>query len=297
MKRHKTYGVVTVEGEGNRSLMAWLTDHLAQHPGWVTLITCLAASVVTWAVLGLDDRLTPTDVITTLAGLWALFFGIMIYLLSAQDTDHIISQISDLQTQLSRALTSPDDEDIEESGLAVESGSATPPEHGGNQPGPSDTSSTNPVDTPSTGPDTAQGLGQRSPSDTSLTGLEQSTTQERPHERRQDERERRRPDTRRKIEILTTAEDIARSVPEDFLHGWSSATGLALTDVTRAWTRDPSDHQWVLETDSSRWLVFARHGHDIGIVPLHPDPRQVPGWRDNRPAKTSKPRRTAAPPQ
>jgi hypothetical protein len=277
VKRAKSYEVVTLEGQGSGSPLEWLTGRLAQHPGWVTLMTFLGAAIVTVLVLGFDDRLNPTDVMTTLAGLWALFFGIMIYLLSAQDTDHIMSQISDLQTQLSRALASPDVEELEEVAAPTEEATPEPP-----SPPTAEPSKNHPGRRPST----------ESPS----TEIERRTDIERPAKGEHTHQpHQRRPDTPRQLQVFTEPNQISEGVPQEFLNGWSEATGLPTTALTRTWTRDTSGHQWVFETDSARWLVFFQRSRGVGVLPLHPDPRQGSGWRDQRASRRSTEPHGAAP--
>ncbi|MFJ3394736.1 hypothetical protein [Leifsonia aquatica] len=103
--------VVVTDGPSSRysRLYHWVLDHLAKFPGRVTVVTFVAGVVVTVVVVLLGGDGSPTTVVGLVATLWALFFGVMIYLLTARDTDTVLEQIADLHEQLSTALASPDD--------------------------------------------------------------------------------------------------------------------------------------------------------------------------------------------
>lgn len=103
--------VVVTDGPSSRHsrLYHWVLDHLAKFPGRVTVVTFVAGVVVTVVVVLLGGDGSPTSVVGLVATLWALFFGVMIYLLTARDTDTVLEQIADLHEQLSTALASPDD--------------------------------------------------------------------------------------------------------------------------------------------------------------------------------------------
>lgn len=103
--------VVVTDGPSSRysRLYHWVLDHLAKFPGRVTVVTFVAGVVVTVIVVLLGGDGSPTSVVGLVATLWALFFGVMIYLLTARDTDTVLEQIADLHEQLATALASPDD--------------------------------------------------------------------------------------------------------------------------------------------------------------------------------------------
>ncbi|WP_345762439.1 hypothetical protein [Diaminobutyricibacter sp. McL0608] len=97
----------TTEGRATegRRLYRWLLDHLAKFPGRVTVVTFAAGVVVTLFVVVVGGDSSPTTVVSLIATLWALFFAVMIYLLTARDTDKVLEQIADLHEQLATALT------------------------------------------------------------------------------------------------------------------------------------------------------------------------------------------------
>ncbi len=249
-----------MDASGSRSALRWLIERLAKHPGWVTLVTFVAGAVVAGVVLGIDERLTLTDVVTLLATLWALFFAVMIYLLSAEDTEHILGQISDLQDQLSTALSEPEDaeaEDVSESEDAA-----------GDEPAPDQPDE--PQALPRTGELVSTGAqpagGNRTAPDLEVadapaTGRADAAEPVRARGRSRDGR----------LRMLTTPAEIAETVPSELVAGWSRGTGLPDSAIRRAWSRDPGRRQWVIETEDARWLAFFRHGDDVALVPLHPD--------------------------
>jgi hypothetical protein len=91
-------------------LYHWLLDHLAKFPGRVAAVTFAAGAAVTVGVVAVDGDRSPTTVVSLLATLWALFFAVMIYLLTARDTDKVLEQIADLHEQLATALAAPEEE-------------------------------------------------------------------------------------------------------------------------------------------------------------------------------------------
>jgi len=120
--------VVGTDGPSSRysRLYHWVLDHLAKFPGRVTVVTFVAGVVVTVVVVLLGGDGSPTTVVGLVATLWALFFGVMIYLLTARDTDTVLEQIADLHEQLSTALASPDD--AEEGGDSAQPSEVAPPQ-------------------------------------------------------------------------------------------------------------------------------------------------------------------------
>ncbi|MDR0285884.1 MAG: hypothetical protein LBI33_13495 [Propionibacteriaceae bacterium] len=272
MKTSHHHGTTLDEDGGRR----WLTGRLAGHPAWVIIITFLAAAVVTVVILVINDRFTLTDSVATLATLWALFFGVVIYLLSAQDTGTILQEIADLQEQLSTALASPlAAEGIADGTTATDGTSAA--DGTTVTGGPTDAEGT--LATPSvTQPPPAQTPAAvaplpDAPSNTPRPGVAgpeppAPSTGRRPgHPGRPD---RLAVDNGRWSlgQVLATTEDITQGVPPQFLAGWSRATGLTPSVLTLAWTRDASRGQWVLEAGGDRWLAFDRRNRGVAVMPL-----------------------------
>ena len=233
--------------EGRR-LYRWLLDHLAKFPGRVTVVTFAAGVVVTLFVVVVGGDSSPTTVVSLIATLWALFFAVMIYLLTARDTDKVLEQIADLHEQLATALAAPDEEEAESVAESAE---------------PDAAASTDVVTPPHVGiPDGVgsgelaqdSGRGQRRPSS---PGAGQDRTWP-------------PPGANRRPRLYVGLPAIVDGVPKELLDSWTSATGRTIDELSRAWTRDPrSDRQWVLETvGGGRWVVFSKGAQGIGVMSL-----------------------------
>lgn len=228
------------DGPSTRASRAyhWTIDHLAKFPGRVTIVTFAAGLLVTVVVVlcGGDD--SPATVVGLVATLWALFFAVMIYLLTARDTDRVLDQIADLHEQLAAALESPETE----------------------SPAPDESTATVEVpETPDTGP------AQRTPRPDSAHADRHPGSPSAPAPFGQ-ARHQGHPSPR----IVVGASAIAEAVPSELLDAWTSSTGLAPGVLTRAWTRDPrSERQWVVETETGeRWVVFSRGAGGTGVISL-----------------------------
>jgi hypothetical protein len=250
--------VVVTEGPetGRQRLYSWLLNHLAKFPGRVTVVTFAAGVVVTGLVTLVDGDWSAVTIVSLLATLWALFFAVMIYLLTAKDTDRVLEQIADLHEQLSTALASPDEEEGEEA----------PEEEVADE--------TEAAPTPPTAPE---------PGDLARPGGRRPPPQrpDRDRERQRAQAEAHRPT------VLTGTDAIVAGVPGDLLDAWRSATGGSTADLSRAWSRDrDSRRQWVFETSGhERWLVFAKRGSEVGVMSLDhlPDARAVRRGAPRRP--------------
>ncbi|WP_025157800.1 hypothetical protein [Leifsonia aquatica] len=258
----------------------WMLDHLAKFPGRVTVVTFAAGVVVTVIVVLFGGDASPTGVVGLIATLWALFFAVMIYLLTARDTDTVLEQIADLHEQLATALASPDgddgggDEEGEE-GEEGEDGTAGP---GSTEPEPERPAAGGPAQNqeapavpslpvPAPLPSPARGGGRPAHGDrTREPGAAHGASR-----------------------VLTGAADIAAGVPPELLEAWRSATGGSTGDLERVWTRDPrSDRQWVFETaQGERWVVFSRGAQGTGVISLSDPPVSGFGRRPSvrRPAR------------
>jgi hypothetical protein len=246
---------------GRAKLYQWVLDHLAKFPGRVTVVTFAAAAAVTAIVAVVDGDWSLTTIVSLVAALWALFFGVMIYLLTARDTDNVLDQIADLHEQLATALTAPDDE--EGTGQEETSAPARASSAGTTPPVPDESGSA------SSGIDglppheldrgtgwTGEGRGDGWPhSESESGGADQARATAR---------------TQLAPRMLVGKDAIVAGVPSDILDAWASATAKSRDDLSRAWSRDPrSDRQWVLETAGrERWVVFTRGARGIGVISL-----------------------------
>jgi len=105
---------------------------LAGRPPLVAAVTFGIAVVVT-VVCWLTVRTMDTvGVVTTLATLWAMVLALVIYLLTAKDTDKLLEHIDALQDQLSAALEGPGagavvvDTEVPRQPVPVETPASTP---------------------------------------------------------------------------------------------------------------------------------------------------------------------------
>jgi hypothetical protein len=258
----------------------WLIDHLAKFPGRVILASFLAAAIVTLLLTLADGDTSPTAVIGMVATLWALFFGVMIYLLTARDTDTVLDQIADLKEQLATALSSPEDAAAADEAAAE---SATPDDVSSATPEPDS------AERPSAGAEPETGSGQPSTSPAPAHRPDGSTPARRPGFAGGHETERAGGGapfggTFGGARVLDGSEAIVAGVDPALVEVWESSTGRPATDLTRAWSRDPrSDRQWVFEAGDRRWVVYSRGGrHGMGVISLDDAGR---GGRPSRPGR------------
>jgi hypothetical protein len=244
---------VITDGPSTRDsrLYHWVLDHLAKFPGRVTAVTFVAGVIVTVIVVLFGGDTTPTTVVGLVATLWALFFAVMIYLLTARDTDTVLEQIADLHQQLVTALAPPDDEAGGEEASTTEAraADAVPP--------PS-------APAPSPSPGMAPTVPGRTRRDRRPHGVSQ---------------------------VIAGTDEINATVPHELLDAWKTATGESTDDLNRAWTRDPrSDRQWVLETaQGERWVAFTRGTQGAGVISLSNPPSSPRGRQRAWPSRPTRP--------
>ncbi|MFF2051112.1 hypothetical protein ACFVU2_05865 [Leifsonia sp. NPDC058194] len=269
--------VVVTDGPSTRDsrLYHWVLDHLAKFPGRVTVVTFVAGVIVTVVVVLFGGDGSPTTVVGLVATLWALFFAVMIYLLTARDTDTVLEQIADLHEQLATALASPDEDagDGEEESAGEEASSSAVGEPATQRPPapapePAPAPAPAPVPVPAPAPAPVPAPGPAVPGRT----RRESGQHGGPHGGSQ---------------VVSGAAEIAAAVPRELLDAWKTATGGSADDLERAWTRDPrSDRQWVLETgEGERWVVFTRGAQGTGVISLSNPPGFGRGRRPARPAR------------
>ena len=84
-----------------------LVGKLAGRPSLVVMVTFAVAAVVTVGLSIASHGMDASAVISLLATIWALALALVIYLLTAKDTDKLLASIDALQDQLSAALEAP----------------------------------------------------------------------------------------------------------------------------------------------------------------------------------------------
>ncbi|MFC4225291.1 hypothetical protein [Lysinibacter cavernae] len=229
---------------------------LAGKPMLVTGLTFLLAAAVTIALLVVE----PTDVdilgvISLGATVWGLTLALVIYLLTAQDTDRVMDQIADLQEQLAASLIDPDDADDadqDESNASAEPTLATqasvePLEK--HQPVTA-TASNDPDTGPSAPPTVQRGSRGRA----SAGGL--------------------RAEREAMVYHADAGVPITERIPLDYLDAWLAATGREPDQIIRGWTRGRAGQSpWVLQAaDGTRWSVFSSGDGSPSVIELD-DPR------------------------
>ena len=80
---------------------------LAGRPLLVVGVTFVVSAVMTGVLMLAVHGMDVAAAVTTLATIWALVLALVIYLLTARDTDRLLDSIDDLQEQLSAALETP----------------------------------------------------------------------------------------------------------------------------------------------------------------------------------------------
>lgn len=237
--------VVVSDGKvrGRERFDHWIVDHLAKYPGRVTLVTFFAGLAATGLVSWLSGDDTLVTVISLLATLWALFFSVMIYLLSARDTDRVLEQISDLQEQLGTALASPDETEGEDAadGATAQDQPLIDNDH--------------------------SALSQQLSRPQAPGRVKGAETGDRFHIPRS---------AKLQPHLVRGVAEIQRDVPPALLTAWKTATGGDLSMLSRAWTPDyATNRQWVFQTDDHhRWVVFSRENGGVGVLPLDSDGRR-----------------------
>lgn len=204
---------------------------LADKPMLVITSTFVLTAFVTIVVLVAEPASVDVlGVVSLLATLWGLTLAVVIYLLTAQDTNRVLGQIGDLQEQLSAALAEPD---------------AT--------------------DTPGSGESPAEPAIDESPSPAPAEDRPDAPVVVGRHPQPHEPARTRRPSTPQSsahgssFYVAGTGIALEDRVPLGYIEAWQSATGLAPERISRAWTRGHSDRApWVLMSDDgSRWSVYS----------------------------------------
>ena len=225
--------------------------NLASHPLLVVAVTFAIGAAATAVLLILVGGMDATAVVTTLATLWSLDLALAIYLLTARDTDKLLSHIDALQDQLSAALENPGPDAVVVEGpseAAAQSESAAQPEP---------IVPPQPVVSPE--PAVSSGtIAQPQPA-----GRPDATTPPEPVV--QPEAAVPVPTTPAGSPVSVTA-----YMPAEYLEALRQRARVGIDDIQRAWTPNPfGDGPWVVETISGdRWSVFQGRGGRPTVFPL-----------------------------
>ena len=228
--------IVVTDGKvhGRTRIDHWIIENLAKYPGRVTIVTFFAGLTATALVAWASGDDTIVTVVSLLATLWALFFSVMIYLLSAKDTDRVLEQIADLQEQLGAALSSPEESDTG----SAPSGVAASPDSG---PRPAEAEE--------------RWWLSRSEHPDRFT-VPESAKKKPAVVRGPEDIEKEVPST-----LLSAWKTASAVDPATLVRAW---TPNSVTN--RQWVLQTEDHR--------RWLVFARENGGIGVLSLDSDNRR-----------------------
>lgn len=209
----------------------------------VTVVSFALTLVLTVVVLLAEPE--PVDilgVVSLAATIWGLTLALVIYLLTAQDTDRVLDHISDLQEQLAASLEEPDgDEEMEQSvGAIPEPRAELDPE-------------------PRTRPTASEAM---------------QTLQDAKHKTSRAQRQRGGgPGGHGDRGVFYTSESgikLEDVAPSDYLKAWETTTGRDASQIFRAWTRShEGSSPWVfMLRDGSRWSVFASEDGMPSVIDL-----------------------------
>ncbi|QIK62027.1 hypothetical protein G7068_01515 [Leucobacter viscericola] len=239
------------DSENSRSPFSPFMQRLSSRPVLVTVVSFALTLVLTVVVLFVEpDSVDILGVVSLAATIWGLTLALVIYLLTAQDTDRVLDHISDLQEQLAASLEEPaDEEEMEQSADTTPEPAAevVPPRKAELDPEPR----TRP--TPSEAMQALQDAKHK--------------TSHAPRQRgggpggHGDRGVFYTPESGIKLE------DVA---PSDYLKAWEKTTGRDASQIFRAWTRSrEGSSPWVfMLRDGSRWSVFASDDGAPSVIDL-----------------------------
>ena len=222
--------------------------NLASHPLLVVAVTFAIGAAATAVLLILVGGMDATAVVTTLATLWSLDLALAIYLLTARDTDKLLSHIDALQDQLSAALENPGPDAVVVEGpaeAAAQSESAAQPE---------------PIVLPQPVVSSGTIAPPEPPARPGPITQPEPVAQPEPA-----------------VPVPTTPAGSPVSVtaymPAEYLEALRQRARVGIDDIQRAWTPNPfGNGPWVVETISGdRWSVFQTRGGRPTVIPLGGD--------------------------
>ena len=224
---------------------SWFVAALAAKPPLVVLVTFAIGAVATVILMVAFPSMDAVAIVSTLATLWGLDLALVIYLLTARDTDKLLSHIDALQGQLSAALDAPGPDAVvvsQEPQQAAQE-SQQPPAW----------------EPPLTSQEPQQAVAPEAP----LTRpAKPATPAVQPAEA-----------PRRPAPALSPqlwASSLTERMPADYLETLRRQAGVEPADIRRAWTPSPSGNgPWVVEeANGNRWSVFPARGGKPMAIPL-----------------------------
>lgn len=218
--------------------------HLAGNPLAVVAVTFCIGAVGTVILVLLARGMDAVGVVSALATIWALALALVIYLLTARDTDKLLTHIDALQDQLSAVLDAP--------GPGAEVVDAEPADAQSAPPVSPVPSAETPTKTPDAEPAVRAG----------------ETPPGRPTDRPGSPVDRPGGPVDRQAPTLESG--IAGRVPAEYLAALQRMMGVETADIERAWTPSPNGRgPWVVEDrDGERWSVFKSRTGRPTVIPL-----------------------------
>jgi hypothetical protein len=267
--------------------------------------------MVTVALVCVSAEVAVLDIVAMLATVWGLDLALVIYLITARDTDKLLARIDILQDQLSAALEAPgpDSEVVDpaEESTADELGGSRRTEDLTPTSGLTGSGSAARIGTTPNGmPTDSEPAAQTGPvvCADAHTGQSPNTAGSRradvvasavltPAEnvvesppvtidQRRDPR--RWPNPNSPTRLGPPPQWFATRIPPEHLAALNSQAGVGTDQILRAWTPHPRGNgPWVIETrDGQRWSVFQRGNRPVTVVSLDDLRADLSGIRRGR---------------
>lgn len=228
-------------------------QRLSSRPILVTIVSFGLTLVLTVVVLILEpDAVDILGVVSLAATLWGLTLALVIYLLTAQDTDRVLEHISDLQEQLAASLAEPETEPETEG--EGEEGAAPDP-----VPEQTVTTKHEADPAPHTQMEPRDSRQPRSKTEQQAAELHRQRGGA-PHGHQD----------RGFFYTSGSGVKLEEVAPPEYVSAWEQTTGRAASEVFRAWTRNQGGASpWVFMTqDGNRWSVFASDDDAPSVIDL-----------------------------
>ena len=230
---------------------------LAKSPLLVVVVTFIIAAAITGYLMVLARGMDAVTTVGTLAAIWGLDLALVIYLLTARDTDKLLAHINALQDQLSAVLEAP--------GTDAEVIEAQPDSTDTTEP----TTIAEPITVVEPPAPSAEPEPITAPEPQAPTEPPQDYQPPQPH---QPPGEFVPPPTQPNLpQTSADAEaQLTQRIPSSYLAALQRQTGVRTADIRRAWTPNPSGAgPWVVESDDGqRWSIFQTRGGRPTVIPL-----------------------------
>ena len=241
---------------------------LAGNPLLVVAATFVVAVVVTVVLMVAGSGMDLVVTVGTVATLWGLALALVIYLLTARDTDKLLDHIDALQDQLSAVLEAP--------GAGAEVIEAEPDEPDPTRP-ESITSGSEPVPIPVPIEPAPTEPAPIEPAPTEPAPTDPAPTDPIPLHPQPTQPSSPFPvPTQPSSPPPDRLAQLAERIPAPYLDALLVQTGVGIADIRRAWTPNPTGNgPWVIEdTSGARWSIMQKYAGHPTVIPLgHHEPR------------------------